>query len=120
LEPTTSARAVRGIRYQHLVRGPAARMEVLLTFDDGPDPRTTPQVLDILKRERVPAAFFLVGRRAAAHPELVRREAAEGHALGNHTWHHVYLTRMDAACARAQIEATDNCIRAITGRGTRW
>jgi peptidoglycan/xylan/chitin deacetylase (PgdA/CDA1 family) len=119
-EPGASARAVRGIPYPRLVWGPSTRREVLLTFDDGPDPRTTPQVLEILKREHVPAVFFLVGRRAADHPDLVRREVEEGHDVGNHTWHHVYLTRMDAACARAQIAATDNCIRAIIGRGTRW
>jgi peptidoglycan/xylan/chitin deacetylase (PgdA/CDA1 family) len=120
LDERTEAWEVRGLRFPRLARGPTGRREVLLTFDDGPDPVTTPKVLDILHRERVPAVFFLVGRRVDEHPELVRREAAEGHTLGNHTWHHAYLTRMEPDCMRAQIEATSNAIRAVTGRATHW
>jgi peptidoglycan/xylan/chitin deacetylase (PgdA/CDA1 family) len=120
LDERREAWELRGLHYRHLAWGPAGRKEVLLTFDDGPNPETTPQVLDILKRENVPAAFFLVGRWVASYPDLVRREAAEGHALGNHTWHHAYLTRMEPECARAQIEATTNAIEAVTGVRTRW
>lgn len=65
------------------------RPEVALTFDDGPDPRYTPQVLDILAREGVQATFFLVGRKAERHPELVRAIVEGGHDLGNHSWNHV-------------------------------
>jgi peptidoglycan/xylan/chitin deacetylase (PgdA/CDA1 family) len=61
---------------------------VTLTFDDGPDPETTPRVLDLLSEHGVRGAFFLIGRRAAAWPHLARRIAAEGHDLGNHTWSH--------------------------------
>ncbi len=64
---------------------------VALTFDDGPDPAWTPQVLDILAREHVPATFFVVGQRAAAHPELVRRVLALGDEIGSHTWSHTDL-----------------------------
>lgn len=64
---------------------------VALTFDDGPDPRWTPAVLDVLRREDVPATFFVVGARAAREPALVRRVLAEGHELGNHTWSHTDL-----------------------------
>ena len=69
-------------------RGRRASRSVALTFDDGPDPDTTPRVLDILAAHGVRGAFFLIGRRAAAAPALARRIAAEGHDLGNHTWSH--------------------------------
>jgi peptidoglycan-N-acetylglucosamine deacetylase len=69
-------------------RGPRSERVAALTFDDGPDVEHTPQVLDILAREGVTATFFLIGRRAAAAPDLVRRIAREGHDVGNHTWSH--------------------------------
>ena len=69
-------------------RGRRSERVAALTFDDGPDVEHTPKVLDILAREGVTATFFLIGRRAAAAPELVRRIAREGHDVGNHTWSH--------------------------------
>ncbi|WP_433799779.1 polysaccharide deacetylase family protein [Actinomycetospora sp. CA-084318] len=57
-----------------------------LTFDDGPDPATTPALLDVLARHAAHATFFLIGERAAAHPDLVARIAAAGHEIGNHSW----------------------------------
>ncbi len=81
--------------------------EVVLTFDDGPTPGTTPQILDALARECVRATFFLIGRNAAANPALVRREIAEGHSVGHHSNTHPAKTLrlMDAAAAKADIEA---------------
>jgi peptidoglycan/xylan/chitin deacetylase (PgdA/CDA1 family) len=61
---------------------------VALTFDDGPDPVTTPQILDALARHRVRATFFVIGAQAAHYPDLVRRIAAAGHRLGNHSYTH--------------------------------
>jgi peptidoglycan/xylan/chitin deacetylase (PgdA/CDA1 family) len=61
---------------------------VALTFDDGPDPEFTPQVLDVLAAHRATATFFLVGRRVRRHPELVRRILGAGHAIGSHTFAH--------------------------------
>ena len=69
-----------------------ATRTVALTFDDGPDPRWTPRVLDVLRREHVPGTFFVVGSRAARHPALVRRALAEGSEVGNHTWSHTDLS----------------------------
>jgi peptidoglycan/xylan/chitin deacetylase (PgdA/CDA1 family)/SAM-dependent methyltransferase len=69
-------------------RGPRGARGVALTFDDGPDPRVTPQVLDLLDRHRVKAAFFLVGAKAERHPELVRAILERGHTLGNHSHTH--------------------------------
>jgi peptidoglycan/xylan/chitin deacetylase (PgdA/CDA1 family) len=83
---------------------PLAPKEVVLTFDDGPEPGTTPRVLDALKRECVRASFFLLGRSALAHPELVRRERAEGHTVAHHTFAHPLLNRMSPAAAQAEID----------------
>lgn len=69
-------------------RGPAGRRQVSLTFDDGPDPEATPKLLRLLAARGARATFFLIGARAARHPEIVRAIAAEGHEIGNHSWHH--------------------------------
>jgi len=83
---------------------PLAPKEVVLTFDDGPEPAATPRVLDALKHECVQASFFLLGRSALAHPELVRRERAEGHSIAHHTFSHPLLDRMRVAAAQAEID----------------
>lgn len=67
---------------------------IALTFDDGPDERFTPQVLDVLAANGARATFFVVGRRVQRHPELVRRIVAEGHGLGSHTWSHPELAEL--------------------------
>jgi peptidoglycan/xylan/chitin deacetylase (PgdA/CDA1 family) len=69
-------------------RGPREGRKVSLTFDDGPDPETTPRVLDILAAQGVRGTFFLIGARAARHGSLVRRIADSEHDLGNHSWSH--------------------------------
>jgi len=82
---------------------PLQRKELVLTFDDGPWPGTTPKVLDALKHECVRATFFLLGRNVEAHPEIARRELAEGHSLGHHTFSHPLLARLAPAKAEAEI-----------------
>ena len=78
--------------------------EVVLTFDDGPAPATTPEVLDALKAQCVEATFFLIGRNAAAHPALVRREVADGHSVGHHTWDHPLKTLRSLSEADAMTD----------------
>lgn len=80
--------------------------EVVLTFDDGPLPSTTTRVLDALREECVRATFFLIGRNAAQHPDLVRRELAEGHTVGHHSWSHpgITLRGLSDVAARREIE----------------
>ncbi len=80
--------------------------EVVLTFDDGPSPATTPLVLDALAKECVRATFFLIGRNAAAYPALVRREVAAGETIGHHSFSHPERTLrlMSDAAARADID----------------
>jgi peptidoglycan-N-acetylglucosamine deacetylase len=65
-----------------------AKKKIAITFDDGPDPTWTPKILDILKEKKVPAAFFVIGEYASLSPGLLKREYAEGHEIGNHTYTH--------------------------------
>jgi peptidoglycan/xylan/chitin deacetylase (PgdA/CDA1 family) len=85
---------------------------VALTFDDGPDPVQTPKLLDLLAEHGVKATFCLVGRNVVAHPELVRRIAAAGHTLCNHTWQHsLTLGRQKPAAILSDLQRTNNAIR---------
>src|SRR3954467_7650414 len=98
---------------------PLAPKEVVLTFDDGPFPATTGRVLDALRRECVKATFFLLGRNVQAHPELARRERAEGHTVAHHSFSHPLLGQMPLAKAEAEIEhgfaAVDMALYGHTG-----
>jgi peptidoglycan/xylan/chitin deacetylase (PgdA/CDA1 family) len=82
---------------------PLADHEVVLTFDDGPSPPTTSRVLAALASQCVRATFFVIGRSASEHPELMRRIAAEGHGIGHHSWGHPSLARIPPAQAIEQI-----------------
>ena len=83
---------------------PLGDHEVVLTFDDGPWPGTTPKVLAALARECVLATFFLIGKSASEHPELVRRIAALGHTIGHHTWSHPNIKDLKPDAATAEID----------------
>ena len=87
---------------------------IALTIDDGPCPKTTAEMLDILKRNNVKATFFWVGSALQENPEIAKRVVAEGHAIGNHTWHHWYR-KMDEATAKSEIEKTNELIYKTTG-----
>ncbi|WP_235440448.1 polysaccharide deacetylase family protein [Paenibacillus sp. DMB20] len=95
-------------------RGPRMK-QIALTFDDVPDPRFTPQVLDILKKEGVKATFFAVGDRARKHPDLVARIKRDGHAIGNHSYNHALFSKLSLEQFRDQIERTNRIIKSITG-----
>ena len=83
---------------------PLGDHEVVLTFDDGPWAATTPKVLAALAQQCVLATFFLIGKPASEHPELVRRIAAEGHTIGHHTWTHRSLLRIPANQTTEEID----------------
>lgn len=82
---------------------PLRDKELVLTFDDGPWPTTTPKVLVALKAECVRATFFLLGRNTDAHPQIARRALTEGHSLGHHTYSHPLLNGMPLDKAEAEI-----------------
>jgi len=93
--------------------------EVVLTFDDGPWPPTTPKVLAALARDCVLATFFLIGKPASEHPTLVRRIAADGHSIGHHTWTHFDLSHMPQSDAFREIDDGIAAIeQALHGVGT--
>ncbi len=92
--------------------------QVILTFDDGPDPEYTPQILDILKKEKVPAAFFVVGMEAENNLPLLKRIYKEGHEIGNHTFTHPNIAAVSTERALTEIESTRLLIECITGRST--
>jgi peptidoglycan/xylan/chitin deacetylase (PgdA/CDA1 family) len=106
-------------RKQFPVTLPLGPREVVLTFDDGPWPATTPHVLDALASECVRASFFLVGSRAAAVPALVRRTAAAGHTIATHSYSHPLLSRMSQSRAEAEIDRGIAAVSHALGVGSR-
>src|SRR5437870_1303358 len=99
-------------------QGAGGEHQVAITFDDGPDPRWTPKILDILKTANAQAAFFLVGVNAEKYPGLVRRIVNEGHEIGNHTYYHPNLALAWPEHVRLELNATQLLIETITGRAT--
>jgi peptidoglycan/xylan/chitin deacetylase (PgdA/CDA1 family) len=85
-----------------------------LTFDGGPDPRWTPRLLDILARHQVHATFFMIGKHAASHPDIVRQVARAGHTIGNHSWDHPSFPLLSSRERRHQVRA---CAQAIAPYG---
>ncbi len=93
-----------------------SRPFVALTFDDGPHPVLTPQLLDILRNEGVRATFYVIGRNVQTYPEIARRIVAEGHEIANHTWSHPTLTAISAARLDKEMTSTTEIIQRVTGR----
>ena len=93
---------------------------VALTFDDGPHDGTTERLLDGLRQRGASATFFLLGREAEAHPELVLRIAAEGHQIGNHTWSHVRLAGEETQVFDAEVNRTETVLQSLLGGSGYW
>ena len=91
---------------------------VILTFDDGPDPAYTPRILDILKKDTVPAAFFIVGMNGEAYLPLLKRIYREGYEIGNHSFTHPNMANVSISRAETEMEATRLLIESATGRST--
>ncbi len=94
--------------------------DLALTFDDGPNATWTPKLLDLLASHRLQATFFLVGERAQAEPELVRRATAAGHLIGNHSWDHPNLARRSSDVIREELRRTQNVLEQITGSAAKF
>ena len=92
-----------------------------LTFDDGPDPRWTPGLLDLLEARQQRATFFVIGERAAKYPELLQDMTRRGHEIANHTWSHSYLTSfMSPGTLAAELLRTNAVVEGTTGQRPRW
>lgn len=98
-----------------LVRGPAGSQNAVLTFDDGPAPPFTDQVLDILAEHKISATFFLCGKNVERHPEIARRILREGHTIGNHTYSHPLLFPRSRKFIAREIDRTQEAIERVTG-----
>jgi len=99
----------------YFLGGPRTNKRVALTFDDVPDLKYTPQVLDILAKYKVRATFFVVGSRAAAYPSVVRRMQREGHMIGNHSYNHPVFSKLTQYQFQRQIMQTDAVLRPLIG-----
>jgi peptidoglycan/xylan/chitin deacetylase (PgdA/CDA1 family) len=109
-------RRVGTVQYRQTL--PLKDHEVVLTFDDGPNPATTGKVLDALAAQCVQANFFIVGERAIAAPELVRRAYEDGHTIGTHTQTHAALAEIPLAAAEKEIgDGFDSTNAALRGYG---
>lgn len=83
---------------------------VALTFDDGPDPESTPRVIEILERFQARATFFMVGQAAQQYPDLVRKIGEAGHAIGGHSWEHSSFRRLTGRERRRQMRACEQIL----------
>lgn len=89
---------------------------VALTFDDGPDPNSTKQILDLLDKYNAKATFFLLGNRVQYYPEMVQEEFKRGHEIGNHSWSHPQLTKLNVEQVQQEVNRTDDAIKAAIGQ----
>ncbi|MEV6170757.1 polysaccharide deacetylase family protein [Streptomyces sp. NPDC051954] len=108
------------VRREPFLRVSGRGRTMVLTFDDGPDPRYTPEILDTLWEYDVRAMFFVCGEMVAENLDLVERMADEGHVVGNHTWSHPLLTQLTRKQIRSEMERTCKIIEKGSGEWPRW
>ncbi|MFM8765078.1 MAG: polysaccharide deacetylase family protein, partial [Spartobacteria bacterium] len=88
---------------------------VAITFDDGPHPKLTPRLLDMLKERNIKATFFVIGKCVAEYPDIAKRIVDEGHEIANHSWSHPQLTKLSASAFDTEISQTNDAIEKATG-----
>ncbi|MET9973043.1 polysaccharide deacetylase family protein, partial [Streptomyces sp. NPDC006356] len=108
------------VRREPLLRVSGRGRTMVLTFDDGPDPRYTPYILDTLREYDVRAMFFVCGEMVVDNKDLLARMAEEGHVVGNHTWSHPLLTRLSHARIRKEMERTSDVVEESYGERPAW
>ncbi|MGI6227035.1 MAG: polysaccharide deacetylase family protein [Peptococcales bacterium] len=96
-------------------QGSMKEAKVALSFDDGPDNDYTVKILDILKKHKVKATFFLIGKRCEMYPEIVERMVKEGHIIGNHTWSHPNIIKLSNAKALKELKDTEKILKKQAG-----
>ncbi|KUN59151.1 oligosaccharide deacetylase [Streptomyces canus] len=108
------------VRHEPLLKVSGRGRTMVLTFDDGPDPRYTPHILDTLAEYDVRAMFFVCGEMAVNNQDLLARMSDEGHVVGNHTWSHPLLTRLTRSRIRSEMERTCDVIEDAYGERPEW
>ncbi|MET8223247.1 polysaccharide deacetylase family protein [Streptomyces sp. NPDC004082] len=108
------------VRHEPFLRMSGRGRSMVLTFDDGPDPRYTPDILRTLRTHDVRAMFFVCGEMAAYNKDLLREMADDGHIVGNHTWTHPLLTRLSRSAIRSEMERTCEVIDKAYGEPPLW
>ncbi|MEU0943635.1 polysaccharide deacetylase family protein [Streptomyces canus] len=108
------------VRHEPFLKVAGRGRTMVLTFDDGPDPRYTPHILDTLAEYDVRAMFFVCGEMAVDNQDLLARMADEGHVVGNHTWSHPLLTRLGRSRIRSEMERTCDVIEDAYGERPAW
>ncbi|KOG55623.1 MULTISPECIES: polysaccharide deacetylase family protein [Streptomyces] len=122
-EPMRPAAAKPAVRTRPILELPAeaaASGGMVLTFDDGPDPRYTPAILDTLARHGVRAMFFVCGEMATENRDLLRRMVAEGHVIGNHTWTHPLIPGLSRPALVSEIGRTSEVVQQTVGEAPLW
>lgn len=89
---------------------------ITLTFDDGPDPLYTTQILDLMKKYDAKGTFFVIGKEAERYPEILKRQAKEGHEIANHTYRHTFRDMKNSKVLKAELRKNSNLIKGITGK----
>ncbi|MFJ9582576.1 polysaccharide deacetylase family protein [Streptomyces acidicola] len=118
--PPPRARSRTLVRREPFLRVSGMGRAMVLTFDDGPDRRYTPDILRTLRKYDVRAMFFVCGVMAAANKDLLRQMTDEGHIVGNHTWSHPLLPGMSRSAIRSQMERTSEVVEEANGEAPRW
>lgn len=116
--PASPAASPAGTSPQNLVAYSSAVVDgpyIAITFDDGPNPETTPRLLKMLEQRGIKATFFVLGSRAVASPAIIKQMVAQGHEVANHSWDHPQLPKISVAAADKQIGDTNAAIEQITG-----
>ncbi|MFD9909481.1 polysaccharide deacetylase family protein [Streptomyces sp. NPDC059063] len=118
--PPRAAPARPAVRRAPILRLPGRTRSMVLTFDDGPDPRYTPAILRTLRRYDTRAMFFVCGEMAADNRDLLREMADDGHVIGNHTWSHPLLPALTRSAIRDQMERTCEVVEDTVGTPPLW
>lgn len=118
--PRAAAHGRTLVRHEPLLRVSERGRTMVLTFDDGPDPRYTPDILQTLREHDVRAMFFVCGEMAVNNKDLLAEMTEDGHVVGNHTWSHPLLTRLTRSEIRSQMERTCEVIEDGCGEAPVW
>ncbi|MYV65105.1 polysaccharide deacetylase family protein, partial [Streptomyces sp. SID2131] len=118
--PPAYRRALPPVRQRPFLSVSGAGHSMVLTFDDGPDPRYTPGILDTLRRHDCRAMFFVCGEMAVENQDLLRRMADEGHVVGNHSWSHPLIPKLRPSRIRDELGSTSEVVERALGTAPLW